>query len=232
MPQGSDTLLLVARIGRLVGVYGGLKLHILSDFPSIFQAGARFHTKLADIPTLHIARYERGVVEFAGFQSRESAARLVNVELFSTLEESREMCALEKGEFLWQELFGVEVYDELCADMQSDTESSVESRAECIESYLDSAKSCTKPMESSLESAGSSADSQSEILNSQSRLLGVVKDIERIGELDYFLIATNKSLIAQGFAKTFLIPNIPHYIISLSKERILTRHALLLLQES
>lgn len=228
MPQGSDTLLLVARIGRLVGVYGGLKLHILSDFPSIFQSGARFHTKLADIPTLRIARYERGVVEFEGFQSRESAARLVNVELFSTLAESQEMCALEKGEFLWQELFGVEVYE--CADVEASEDSSVDSYLECIESCLDSAKSCTKPMKPRLESASSSADFQSAIFTP--RLLGVVKDIERIGELDYFLINTSAPLREQGLAKTFLIPNIPHYIISLSKERILTRHALLLLQES
>jgi 16S rRNA processing protein RimM len=46
-----------------------------------------------------------------------------------------------------------------------------------------------------------------------SDMLGEVSDIQRILDLDYLLISTSKSLIDEGFAKTFLVPYIPRYII-------------------
>ncbi len=46
-----------------------------------------------------------------------------------------------------------------------------------------------------------------------SEKLGKVSDIQRILDLDYLLISTSKSLIDEGFAKTFLVPYIPRYII-------------------
>ncbi len=43
--------------------------------------------------------------------------------------------------------------------------------------------------------------------------LGTVREIERIGAQDYLLVATERSLIDQGFSETFLIPYIDHYVI-------------------
>lgn len=45
------------------------------------------------------------------------------------------------------------------------------------------------------------------------KILGKVSDIQRILDLDYLLISTSKLLIDEGFAKTFLVPYIPRYII-------------------
>lgn len=178
-------LLLVAKVGRLVGVGGALKLHIMSDFPSIFTPHAVFHTKtsLGDL-RVHTFNEQRGLIAFCGFQSRESAARLVNCELYATLEESRAICA--EGEFLWQDIIGTKVFDKQTHNEQANA-----------------------------------------LLE-----LGEVKDIERIGEIDYLLVATDSKLRAQGLPKQFFIPHIAHFVSSLSPQGIFTYNALSLLEQS
>ena len=116
---------------------------------------------------------------FQGYESRESAAKLINYELYSTLTESKKI--LKKGEILWQELIGTAISD------TTDT---------------------------------------------KQRNLGVVKDIERIAKIDYFLIQTHTELISQGLPKQFYIPNISQYVLSISTDCIATQNAFLLLQES
>lgn len=180
MPK-APSFLLVAKIGRVVGIHGDLKLHIVSDFPSIFIPEAIFHT--LSFGTLCISSFDakRNLVRFVGFTSRESAAKLVNCELYSTLEESKAMCVLKEGEFLWQEMIGVGVYD-----------------------------TC----------------------NGGELKLGEIKDIERIGALDYLLIATDSKLVSLGLREEFFIPNIEHYVRTLSTEAVITCDALKLLEQS
>lgn len=192
--SNKNCLLLVAKIGRLVGVNGALKLHIMSDFPSIFAPQATFYlqspmqTSLtqplnaqATLDTIRIHSFDttKNLVIFQGYESRESAAKLVNYELYSTLTESKKI--LKKGEILWQELIGTAISD------TTDT---------------------------------------------KQRNLGVVKDIERIAKIDYFLIQTHTELISQGLPKQFYIPNISQYVLSISTDCIATQNAFLLLQES
>lgn len=173
--------LLVAKIGRLVGVRGDLKIHIVSDFPSIFVPKATFHTH--SLGTLCIQSFDciKNLIRFENYTSRESAARLVNCGIYSTFEESKAMCELQEGEFLWQEMIGVSVCDK-----------------------------------------GDTSDMN----------LGVITDIERIGTLDYLLVSTDIALIQRGYKKQFLIPNIPHFVLSLSPEGIFTRNALAILEQS
>lgn len=192
--SNKNCLLLVAKIGRLVGVNGALKLHIMSDFPSIFAPQATFYLQSpaqisfnqspnaqSTLDTIRIHSFDttKNLVIFQGYESRESAAKLVNYELYSTLTESKKI--LKKGEILWQELIGTAISD------TTDT---------------------------------------------KQRNLGVVKDIERIAKIDYFLIHTHTELVSQGLPKQFYIPNISQYVLSISTDCIATQNAFLLLQES
>lgn len=179
----SQKLLLVAKIGRAVGLSGGLKLHILNDFPHIFKPKAIFHTHSKIYPCLEILSFSSGIVHFVGFGSRESASGLVNTELYSTIEESREMCGLRDSEFLWEEIIGASVRD--CTD-----------------------------------------------LGCESEILGIINDIERIGEIEYLCVKTNDELVKNGFARTFLVPYIKQYVISLSAKEVCTINAKLILEES
>ncbi|HHC11257.1 MAG TPA: 16S rRNA processing protein RimM [Campylobacterales bacterium] len=47
-------------------------------------------------------------------------------------------------------------------------------------------------------------------------LLGKVTEIQRLADVDYLFIQTDKSLLDSGFAKSFLIPNISRYIVSVN----------------
>jgi len=49
-------------------------------------------------------------------------------------------------------------------------------------------------------------------------VLGLVKDIERIGDTDYMVITTDKVLVDKDLSKKLFIPYIDRYVISTSKE--------------
>ncbi len=46
----------------------------------------------------------------------------------------------------------------------------------------------------------------------EGKSLGVVKEIHRLPQGDYFLIESEESLVKSGLAKSFLLPYIPHFI--------------------
>lgn len=153
----------VAQIGRLVGLRGELKLHIHSDFPEQFSEGSTFDTQ-KNI-TLEIASYneKRGLVLFRGYESRESAACLVNSFLLTTMEATLENCNLDENELFWFDVIG-------CSVKEDD------------------------------------------------KLLGVVSEIERIGDTDYMVIKTDKILVDKKLSKTFFLPYIDRYVISTEKQ--------------
>ncbi len=237
-------MLLVAKIGRLVGVNGALKLHIMSDFPSIFVPKATFHLQTQTQTSLgtlciHTFNPTTNLVTFEGYESRESAAKLVNCELYSTLEESKQI--LKEGEILWQELINTPI-GTLCIHTFNPTTNLV--TFEGYESRESAAKLVNCELYSTLEESKQILK-EGEILwqelintpisdttDTKQRNLGVVKDIERIGEIDYFLIRTHTELVSQGLPKQFYIPNISQYVLSISTDYIATQNAFLLLQES
>jgi len=45
-------------------------------------------------------------------------------------------------------------------------------------------------------------------------LLGKVSEVQRLADIDYLFIQTDKSLVANELPKSFLIPNISRYILS------------------
>ncbi len=53
--------------------------------------------------------------------------------------------------------------------------------------------------------------------------LGIVKEVQRLADINYLYIKTDKSLIDKGFSNSFLIPNIDRYIISTNiEDKIIT----------
>ena len=110
--KNRDELLQVAKIGRLVGLRGELKLNIHCDFPEQFHPNASFITDKNF--NLEINSYDknRKTVSFKGYSSREDAAKLVNINLFTTKENSQKECNLQEGEFFWFDMIGSVLKDE------------------------------------------------------------------------------------------------------------------------
>ena len=105
----NEALVLVAKLGRTVGVQGFVRLHNLSDFPEQFECGASFFDK--NLRVLKIKARNAQSVLFEGFESLESAKTLVNLELFQSVEKSRTSCKLNEGEFFYFDIIGLEVFE-------------------------------------------------------------------------------------------------------------------------
>ena len=65
-------------------------------------------------------------------------------------------------------------------------------------------------------------------------ILGEVKDIQRMLDVDYLSIKTDKAWVDKGFAKNFLLPYIPRYIVKADTDnkRIYTQDAKDILEAS
>ena len=48
--------------------------------------------------------------------------------------------------------------------------------------------------------------------------LGVVDEVERLGETDYLVITTNEELVKKGLSKSFLVPYVGFYIVEVDIE--------------
>lgn len=103
--------LVVAKIGKTVGLDGRLKLHLSTDFPEQFKKGALFYS-LGE--TLEIESYDvaSSTVKFKNFNSVDDAAKLTNRTISTTLESTRQNCKLGKDEFFWFDIVGLEVLEE------------------------------------------------------------------------------------------------------------------------
>ncbi len=111
MTNDNETLE-IATIGKRVGLSGALKLHLQTDFVEQFIPGNTFLSSKGK--RLRIKSYDtaRDLVVFEGYESRESAAELVNQKLLSTREATRSQCKLEEGEYFWFDVIGAEVMEE------------------------------------------------------------------------------------------------------------------------
>lgn len=101
--------MLVAKLGRTVGVQGFVRLHNISDFPEQFECGASFFDKNSRV--LKIKARNAQSVLFEGFESLECAKTLVNLELFQSVEKSRASCKLGDDEFFYFDIIGLEVFE-------------------------------------------------------------------------------------------------------------------------
>ncbi len=111
--NNNNALIQVAKIGRLVGLNGELKLNIHCDFPEQFHQNAIFLTDKNFKLEINTFNKTRKTVSFKGYNSREDAAKLVNINLLTTKEDSAKECALEEGEYFWFDMMGSILKDKM-----------------------------------------------------------------------------------------------------------------------
>ncbi len=181
------SMLLVGRIGKSVGLNGGLKLHLESDFPECLKKGVKvsvaplnaFFCASFKEYTIHSYEHAKNLLFLETIHTPEKAKELTNLGLFMSEKESKKLCVLKEGEFFYCDLVGLSVVEE-------------------------------------------------------NEILGKVIEIQRISQIDYFLVETARSLIEKGLAKIFLIPYRDFYVkeILLQDKKITTHNAKTLLENS
>jgi 16S rRNA processing protein RimM len=101
----------IAKIGKSYGVKGWVKIHLLTDFPEQFKAGATFQADKTTLTIEHINR-KNNTIKFVGFNTPEEAKKLTNRQLYSNEEQSKEDIKLKKDEWFWFDIIGCEVYED------------------------------------------------------------------------------------------------------------------------
>lgn len=99
-------LLVVAKLGKTHGLFGELKLYVLSDFPEQFVPGATFYCE--NYGDLIIERYDaaREIVKFCGIGLKEEAAKLTNRQLYISTQESETNIPLKEDELFYHQAIG------------------------------------------------------------------------------------------------------------------------------
>lgn len=101
----------VAKLGKAVGLQGHLRLFMDSDFPEQFKKGATFSTNRN--LQLKVLEYNssRELIKFENYEDVETAKKLTNQELYSTIEQTKEYCKLAKNEFFWFDLISCDIFE-------------------------------------------------------------------------------------------------------------------------
>ncbi|GAA8005828.1 ribosome maturation factor RimM [Helicobacter pylori] len=114
------SMLLVGRIGKSVGLNGGLKLHLESDFPECLKKGVKvsvaplnaFSCASFKEYTIHSYEHAKNLLFLETIQTPEKAKELTNLGLFMSEAESKKLCVLKEGEFFYCDLVGLSVVEE------------------------------------------------------------------------------------------------------------------------
>ena len=102
----------IAKIGKTVGLKGQLKLHIDSDFPEQFSKNSQFITNKKNILTIESFNSTNKVVKFKDIDSIEDAQKIINQQLFSTLEDTKNNCKLKENQYFWFDLVDCEIVED------------------------------------------------------------------------------------------------------------------------
>lgn len=106
-----DDKIYVAKLGKTVGLDGSLKIYSESDFPQQFKKEATFTTNKGLTLVVKSYNHNRGIIKFDTIDTPDEAKKLINQQLFTTIEATRKNCVLKENEFFWFDLIGCKIVD-------------------------------------------------------------------------------------------------------------------------
>jgi 16S rRNA processing protein RimM len=101
----------IAQLGKTVGLWGDLKLHLHTDFPEQFKIGQLYQSSCGSLEIIDI-NHKRNTVKFRGYESLESAKKLINTKIYANQKHTIENCNLQDNERFWFEVIGTTVWEE------------------------------------------------------------------------------------------------------------------------
>lgn len=111
MKQNSSDFVLVARLGKTIGLNGFVKIHILSDFPNQFKPNSSYFDKNQNVLTIKQINRANQTIQIFGYESVDLAKALVNCELYDTKENTKKRFKLKKDEFFYFDIIGKEIIE-------------------------------------------------------------------------------------------------------------------------
>ncbi len=102
----------VAKIGKTVGLKGQQKLHIDSDFPEQFKKDTKLITNKKKELIIESYNQASDTVKFIGINSVEEAKKLINQELYASVEDTKQNCDLDKNQYFWFDILGCDIVED------------------------------------------------------------------------------------------------------------------------
>lgn len=102
----------VAKIGKAVGLKGFSKIYIDSDFPEQFKKNSRFFTDRNQELIIESYNSKNDTVKFKGIDTMDEVKKLTNRTLYSTLEDTKDNCKLDKDQYFWFDLIDCQIVEE------------------------------------------------------------------------------------------------------------------------
>ena len=103
--------ILVALLGKTVGLKGFVQLHNKGDFPAQFKKGAIFIDEFGNELVVKDYNFANSTILFSDFEDVQIAKKLTNKAIYTTIEKTRQTCNLKKGEFFYFDVIGCEIYE-------------------------------------------------------------------------------------------------------------------------
>ena len=100
----------IAQLGKTVGLWGDLKLHLHTDFPEQFKIGQTYQSDRGSLEIIDI-NHKRNSIKFRGYETLESAKKLTNAKIYADKQHTIENCDLQDDERFWFEVIGAEVWE-------------------------------------------------------------------------------------------------------------------------
>lgn len=105
-------IVLVAKLGKTVGLKGFLRLHSFSDFNEILKKGLILSSKQGKRYEIEQFSPKTMLVRFVGYENIDLAKELVNLELFQSMDETRQACKLKEDEYFHFDIIGCKIVED------------------------------------------------------------------------------------------------------------------------
>ncbi len=102
----------LGKLGKTVGLNGDLKIYLETDFPKAIKKGSKLLTNKKIVLEVEKFDFNRGIVKFSTYSNCDDAKKLTNLELYSTIEDTKEACSLKKNEHFWFDIIDCNVYED------------------------------------------------------------------------------------------------------------------------
>lgn len=99
---------LIAQLGRTVGLWGDLKLHLHTDFLEQFKIGSKLNSSNGILEIIKLNQ-KRDTVRFRGYETIDSAKKLTNTKIYASKDETLKNCNLKKDEFFWFDIIDCQI---------------------------------------------------------------------------------------------------------------------------
>lgn len=116
--KNDSSLVQVGKIGRTVGLDGGLNFILTTDFPQSIQKNLTltliFPSKFSSSSrscTIKSFNPKNSVIFFEGIKNIDQAKLLTNALAYASIEDTKKLCKLDKDEYFWFELIGFEIIE-------------------------------------------------------------------------------------------------------------------------